>query len=185
MKNLFRLCLFLLFTGLISACNTSSNNADEPLESTAESVVTTIYLVRHAEKDTTDAANEDPGLTEAGHARAKDLLALLEGIDVDALYATKYMRTSQTLEPLALDQSLSITQYEAHDFHGLKERLLQEHRGETVVVAGHSNTLLPIVETFGVEKPFAEINDSQYRYLFKITVQPDDKATLEVTEFGN
>ena len=34
---------------------------------------TTIYLVRHAEKVTTDAANKDPLLTEKGQERAKSL----------------------------------------------------------------------------------------------------------------
>ncbi len=184
MKNLFRLSLLFLFISCFSACNSTSTSNEEGAESIADTSVTTIYLVRHAEKDTTEAANEDPNLTEAGHARAEALRALLENQDVDALYATKYVRTSQTLEPLARERNLSIERYEGHDFHGLKERLLQQHRGQTVVVAGHSNTLLPIAEAFGVEKPFAEINDSQYRYLFKLTVQQDDKAALEVTEYG-
>ncbi|MCP2043651.1 histidine phosphatase family protein [Pontibacter sp. HSC-36F09] len=186
MKNLFRLAFFLLFIGMFSACNTGTSTSDQQIEEIETATeVTTVYLVRHAEKDTTDASNEDPELTEAGHARAEALRALLEGQEVDALYATKYMRTGQTLYPLAKERNLEVVQYEGHDFEGLKARILQEHRGQTIVVAGHSNTLLPIIEAFGATKPFEEIADSQYRYLFKLTVRPDSTASVEVTEFGD
>ncbi|WP_299986945.1 phosphoglycerate mutase family protein [uncultured Pontibacter sp.] len=185
MKNIFQLSLLLLFLGMFSACNSGSATSDQQIEEIETATeVTTIYLVRHAEKDTTEASNEDPELTEAGHARAEALRALMEGQEVDALYATKYMRTGQTLYPLAQERNIEVVQYEGHDFEGLKERILQEHRGQTVVVAGHSNTLLPILEAFGAQKPFEEIQDNQYRYLFKLTVRPDNTASVEVIEFG-
>ncbi|PVY43054.1 histidine phosphatase family protein [Pontibacter virosus] len=185
MKNLFKLSFLLLFISIFSACNSGTATSDQQIEEIETATeVTTIYLVRHAEKDTTDASNEDPELTEVGHARAEALRTLLEGQEVDALYATKYMRTGQTLYPLAKERNMEVVQYEGHDFEGLKARILEEHRGETVVVAGHSNTLLPIIEAFGVTKPFEEIADSQYRYLFKLTVRSDNTASVEVSEFG-
>ncbi|PKV63248.1 SixA phosphatase family protein [Pontibacter ramchanderi] len=184
MKNLFRLSFLLIFLAFFSACSGTATSEQQIEEIETATEVTTVYLVRHAEKDTTDASNEDPELTEAGHARAEALRALLEGQEIDALYATKYMRTGQTLYPLASERNLEVVQYEGHDFEGLKARILQEHRGQTVVVAGHSNTLLPIIEAFGATKPFEEIADSQYRYLFKLTVRPDSTASVEVTEFG-
>ncbi|SIT93844.1 phosphoglycerate mutase family protein [Pontibacter indicus] len=185
MKNLFRFSFLLIFLGVFSACNSGTATSDQQIEEIETATeVTTVYLVRHAEKDTTDDNNEDPELTEVGHARAEALRALLEGQKVDALYATKYMRTGQTLYPLARERNIEVVQYEGHDFHGLKEQILQNHRGQTVVVAGHSNTLLPIIEAFGATKPFEEIADEQYRYLFKLTIRPDNTASVEVTEFG-
>ncbi|WP_299702455.1 histidine phosphatase family protein [uncultured Pontibacter sp.] len=184
MKQLTRLLSIFLFVTLASACSNTAEqeNSDEIIQQNEE--LTTIYLVRHAEKDTTDASNEDPDLTEAGHARAEALRALLAEEEVHALYATKYVRTGQTLGPLSQERNIQVVQYEGHDFHGLKERLLREHRGQTVVVAGHSNTLLPIIEAFGAEKPLAEIPDSAYSYLFKLLVDSEDNAKLEVQTFG-
>ncbi|GAB3540630.1 phosphoglycerate mutase family protein [Pontibacter brevis] len=144
-----------------------------------------VYLVRHAEKDTTDPANEDPDLTPAGVARAEALRTLLEGQEVDALYATKYLRTINTLKPLADTRQLEVRQYEAHDFDNLKQQLLQNHRGETVVVAGHSNTVLPIMEALGVQRPVTEIADSDYDYIFKVTLASDGTATVATDHFGS
>ena len=143
-----------------------------------------VYLVRHAEKDISDPKNEDPGLTPAGMERAEALRAMLEGQEVDALYATKYIRTKNTLKPLADSRQLEVRQYEAHDFNNLKQQILQHHRGETVVVAGHSNTVLPIMEALGVKRPVAEISENKYDHVFKVTVAPDGTATVEASLFG-
>ena len=150
----------------------------------AVSAPVVVYLVRHAEKDTSDPKNEDPDLTPGGQERAEALRVLLEGQDVDALYATKYLRTKNTLKPLADDRQLEVRQYEAHDFNNLKQQILQNHLGETVVVAGHSNTILPIIEAFGVKRPVPEIPDNKYDHIFKMTVAPDGTATVEANQFG-
>lgn len=184
MKQLSRLFYFFLFVLMASACSNATENVESYESTELEEALTTIYLVRHAEKDTTNASNEDPELTAVGHARAEALRALLEKEEVDALYATKYVRTGQTLQPLAQERNIEVVQYEGHDFHGLKERLLRDHRGQTVVVAGHSNTLLPIIEAFGAEKPMQEIADNAYSYLFKLQVDSTDNANVEVLTFG-
>lgn len=179
LNALLKLCLLLLVFSL-GACrsNTTATGA-------AASGPTVVYLVRHAEKATADPANEDPDLTPAGVARAEALLTLLEEQEVDALYATKYMRTINTLKPLANARQLEIRQYEAHDFDNLKKQILQQHRGETIVIAGHSNTVLPIMEALGAERPVAEIADSDYDYIFKVFVAPDGTATVATDRFGS
>ncbi len=143
-----------------------------------------MYFVRHAEKDTTDAQNEDPDLTPAGNERAVAFRDLFEGQPIDALYATKYKRTQNTLKPLAEERQLEIREYDSKDFQGLRQRIMQEHLGETVVVAGHSNTLLPLLEAFGAKQPVAHIPDNKYDYIFKLTVPPAGSATLETSLFG-
>jgi 2,3-bisphosphoglycerate-dependent phosphoglycerate mutase len=184
MKQLTRLLSLFLFVILASACTNTAEQETSGQTTQQNEALTTIYLVRHAEKDTTDASNEDPDLTEAGHARAEALRTLLAEEEVDALYATKYVRTGQTLGPLSQERNIQVVQYEGHDYHGLKERLLRDHRGQIVVVAGHSNTLLPIIEAFGADKPFDEIADSAYSYLFKLLVDSEDNAKVEVRTFG-
>jgi 2,3-bisphosphoglycerate-dependent phosphoglycerate mutase len=184
---LFRMWLaILVFT--FAACQSNPSQKEAAMvgdtDAEAASSAMTVYLVRHAEKDMTDTTNQDPGLTPEGEARAEALRALLEGQEVDALYATKYIRTINTLKPLAESRQLEVRQYEAHDFDNLKEQLLQHHMGETVVVAAHSNTLLPIIEAFGAERPVPDIAETEYDYLFKLTVAPGGTATVETAEFG-
>jgi len=151
------------------------NNADKP---------TVIYLVRHAEKDITDLSNQDPGLSAKGVARAQALRELLMQEPIGALYATKYIRTQQTLKPISDELQLEVLQYEANDFVGLKDRILGSHQGQTVLVAGHSNTLLPIMEAFGAQRPVSDISEQEYTYLFKVTLVPGGKASVETEHYG-
>jgi len=180
--------MLLVFS--FSACdNTSSVNAALQKASLldgggANMQPTVVYLVRHAEKDTSDPANQDPDLTAQGNARAEALRTALEGQQIAALYATKYVRTKNTLKPLAEKYKLALKEYEAHDFTSLKKQIMENHRGQTVVVAGHSNTLLPIIEAFGAKRPVPDISDSQYSYLFKLTAAPDGTAKVETRQFG-
>ncbi|WP_053093728.1 SixA phosphatase family protein [Rufibacter radiotolerans] len=160
-----------------TATGTTGTNATAKKE-------TVVYLVRHAEKDTSDPKNEDPNLTPAGQQRAEALKTLLAQEPVAALYATKYVRTRQTLQPIAQSKSLPIATYEAHNFKGLAQTIKEKHPGQTVVVAGHSNTLLPLVEALGGKKPFAEITDAQYDYLFKLTLESGQETRVEVLQVG-
>jgi len=77
---------------------------------------TTIYLVRHAEKQTTGNGSmmiSDPDLTEDGRLRAKALADTLAGKKITAVYATQYKRTQQTAEPTAILKLTPIKRYDA------------------------------------------------------------------------
>jgi 2,3-bisphosphoglycerate-dependent phosphoglycerate mutase len=49
---------------------------------------TTIYLVRHAEKITTDPGNKDPLLSETGQFRAALLAKKLKKVKLQNIYST-------------------------------------------------------------------------------------------------
>jgi 2,3-bisphosphoglycerate-dependent phosphoglycerate mutase len=183
-----RVWVFLLLL-MSSACRNiqSGSEANTPIVAEHNEQValpTTIYLVRHAEKDISDPSEQDPDLTAAGEARAESLRLLLEGKKIDALYTTKYKRTRNTLAPLAHARNLAVTEYEAHDFIGLEKSITQNHAGGTIVVVGHSNTLLPIMEALGAKRPVTYISESQYDYLFKVTVAQDGTTTIITENFG-
>src|SRR5215467_6237775 len=61
--------------------------------------VTTIILVRHAEK-IIDPNNNDPDLSPAGQARAQEIVRMFSDAGINALYATQYKRTQETIKPL-------------------------------------------------------------------------------------
>ncbi|MBC5993452.1 SixA phosphatase family protein [Pontibacter cellulosilyticus] len=186
---LLRVWVLLLILGTAACRNMPTGNEGAVAIANAapdEAVTqpTTVYLVRHAEKDISNPSDQDPGLTAEGEARAEALRSELEGLKIDALYATKYKRTQNTLKPMATARNLDVQIYEAHDFNGLGQKIKEQHAGKTVVVAGHSNTILPIVEALGGKRPISDISDSQYDYLFKVAVAPDGTATVETKKFG-
>lgn len=144
---------------------------------------TVIYLVRHAEKDLTPGL-ADPPLTPAGEARARLLAQRLASSHPAALFTTDTRRTRATLAPLAQATGLTPEVYNAKEPTALASRLRQDYAGKTVVVVGHSNTLLPLLAALGVAPLPAEIRDEEYNYIFKVTLREGQPARLEMSRYG-
>ncbi len=145
--------------------------------------VTTIYLVRHGEKDPTPGV-ADPLLTPAGEARAQALRKKLAGKHPAALFTTDTRRTRATLAPLAQATGLTPLVYSPKDPDALAIRLYKEYAGRTVVVVGHSNTLLPLLAALGVKAPMQEIKDEEFSYLFRVELREGQPAKLKVSQYG-
>ena len=146
--------------------------------------VTTVFLVRHAEKATTPP--EDPPLTEAGNSRAQQLARLLEQAGIKAIYTSQFLRTKQTVEPLA--KSLGITptlipikmnpsnprEISQQSIKDITEKI-QERAGEAALVVGHSNTVPEVIKMLGVSEPVS-IDEREFGNLFIVTVYAKGKA---------
>ncbi|MBJ6144700.1 histidine phosphatase family protein [Hymenobacter sp. BT559] len=143
----------------------------------------TIYLVRHAEKDLTPGLS-DPPLTPAGEVRAQQLGRLLAKRHPAALFTTDTRRTRATLAPLAQATGRTPEVYDAKNPAALAARLSQEFGGKTVVVVGHSNTLLPLLSALGVAPLPGEIRDEEYNYLFKVKLRQGQPARLVMSRYG-
>ncbi len=144
---------------------------------------TTIYLVRHAEKDPTPGV-ADPLLTPAGQARALALAKKLAGKHPVALFTTDTRRTRATLAPLAQATHLTPLVYSPKEADAFAIRLYKEYPGQPVVVVGHSNTLLPLLAALGAKAPMSEIKDDEYDYLFKVELREGWPARLKVSRYG-
>jgi len=107
-------------------------------------------LVRHAEKDPAGDP-KDPGLSEAGGARARALAQLFARAGVSHLFASEYRRTRDTLAPLAAARSLEVEVVPASDAAGLAARIRALPAGSLALVAGHSNTVPAIARALGAE----------------------------------
>ncbi len=133
----------------------------------ASMTTTTVILVRHAEKMTDQG--KDPGLTDAGRERAAALAGMFAAADIDGLYASEYQRTQLTLQPLAEALDLAVTVVPASEPERLVKEVFEEHRSQTVIVAGHSNTLPALVQLFsGLE--VAPIDDDDYRGIYILSL---------------
>lgn len=149
-----------------------------PVDATAS----TVFLVRHAEKATADGG-EDPPLTEAGLQRARALVEALPVDQISTIYTTPFVRTRETAAPVAEAAQLEPTLVDPADIEGLVRMLERTPRGSAALVVGHSNTLPPILEGLGVDRP--EIADDQYGDLFVVRLDEDGAATLQRRHFGD
>jgi phosphohistidine phosphatase SixA len=107
---------------------------------------TTVVLVRHAEKLSED---RDPGLSEAGQARAERLAGMLRAAGLDAIYVSEARRTQETAAPVAAAAGVEPRVVPAEASSRLVRRLKWRHRGDVVLVVGHFNTLPEIADRLG------------------------------------
>jgi phosphohistidine phosphatase SixA len=146
------------------------------------SPVTTVLIVRHAEKG--QAPPDNPPLSADGQARSLTLARSLEGANIRAVYATEFLRTQQTVQPLADRLGLPVTVIDAKDQDALVKHLLSNHRGEAALVAGHSNTVPLIIEKLGAG-PIAPIAETEFDKLFVVTVYRFGKAKVVELRYGS
>jgi len=143
---------------------------------------TTIYIVRHAEKDTVQKNN--PPLTLAGLQRAHDLVTLLKNEPVHSVYSTNLIRTISTVQPTADDHYITIALY---DSIPQLMNFISFRNKKDILIAGHSNTILDIAKALHTVPSKTEIADSDYDNL--LIVSKDQflfwkKTKLEETAYG-
>ncbi len=151
------------------------------------SSTTTIYLVRHAEKQVVDANKpippNDVELSEIGHARARALADSFAGKHLHAVFATTIRRTQQTVEPTATAKGLTVLQYTASQpaSDALVDSLVAI-KGKKFLVAGHSNTVPAMVRHLGLPCSFpGYIPENDFDNLFIIKVKKGVKTVKETT----
>jgi broad specificity phosphatase PhoE len=137
------------------------------IQDRADSPPTIVLLVRHAEKAATPA--DDPPLTAEGAARAARLVHFARDAGVKAIYATQYLRTRQTVEPLATHLKIAVTQRPGADIDGLVAEIKGRPRGDVVLVAGHSNTIPEIIRKLGAP-PVPAIAETEFDNLYIVTL---------------
>lgn len=142
--------------------------------------VSKIILVRHAEKATDDA--RDPSLSEKGKQRATLLASLLKDVPVDAFYATPYKRTIETLSVLAEANKKEILKYNPMDKNGITA-LIQANRGKTLVIAGHSNTVPPMVNSLIGKNEYPLMDDSDYGKIWILVFKGEELIDRTVLNY--
>lgn len=142
-----------------------------------------VYVVRHAEKIVDDPKDKDPGLSAEGSERAIALLKELKGEKIDSIYTTNFKRTKLTAFPLADKIGISLKTYDPKDQKLLAKELIKYAKGKNILIVGHSNTVLEIIEAFGATKPIKELTDDDYDYIFEITIK-GDKAGVKTGHYG-
>ncbi len=135
---------------------------------------TTVIFVRHAEKEV--QPEDDPSLSEAGRSRAAELARQLvdadvvKGKGVDAIYSTSYRRTEETAQPIAALLDLPIMSYDASNTETVMDEIVRKHKGQIILVVGHSNTVPALIGNMGASKKVPEIQDDEYDNIYIVTI---------------
>ncbi len=148
---------------------------------------TKIWVVRHAEKETSDPKDRDPDLSTEGKERAEALAKYLKGEKLDSIFSTNYKRTKLTGYPAADKIGLAIKTYEPAKQKEFVKGLEKNAQGKKMLIIGHSNTVQEILVDFGVAKPVKDLTDDDYDYIFLLTIKHDkkgDKKEVKVERYG-
>lgn len=133
-------------------------------------VAGTVYLVRHAEKK----SGSDPGLTETGVQRARDLAILLKDVGIEQVFSSPYRRTRETALPIAQALQLGLQEYDPRQLSDIAE-IIRKLSGPVLVV-GHSNTTPELVRLLGgTSKPMEEW---EYNRVYRLQVDAHETETL-------
>jgi len=144
--------------------------------------VTTVILIRHAEK-IIDPSNNDVDLSPAGLVRAQELARIFGDAGVNAIYATQYKRTQETVKPLADKLGLRVNIINSKNTNDLLAQIRANSSGQTVFIAGHNNTVPEIIAALGGPK-YPIIPESEYDNLFIVTVYRTGQAKVVKMKYG-
>lgn len=135
---------------------------------------TTIMFVRHADVDNPASISGDPPLNEVGRARADLLASFLRDIDVrrglNAIYAEDTKRARQTVQPLARVLDLEIGTARPDESVEFMEEMLDEHKGEIVLVATDRGHIAPLIAELHGHQDVPEIAPAEYDNFYIVTI---------------
>jgi phosphohistidine phosphatase SixA len=144
--------------------------------------VTTVILVRHAEKNI-EPNNPNPDLSPAGQRRAQELVRVLENSGITAIIASQFVRTQQTAQPLANKLHLPVGQVEAGKTDELVKQITVNNRGGVVFVAGHNNTVPATVNALSGLN-FPTIPENEFDNMFIVTIYRTGHAKVLKIKYG-
>ncbi|MCB0652749.1 MAG: histidine phosphatase family protein [Saprospiraceae bacterium] len=179
MKKISFLFLSLL---LLTFYHCETQNTASGILARPQDSLTTIILVRHAEKI---LEIKDPGLTGEGIRRAEELAYWLKNVPVDAIYSTQFARTMQTAQPTATAKGLEIQLYDPGDPEALADELFSSYKGKTILVVGHSNTTPALANILIGSIALSDFDESIYDNILMVTAFEKGKAKLLRLKYGD
>ena len=168
--NHFILSLIILTIMSFLGCNSDQKEK----ETIHDPIVSTFYLIRHAEKDRSNLNDMDPELSQDGMGRSMRWAEIFESVPLDAIYTTNFKRTEMTAAPTSVKYNIDIQYYNANTLD--IETLKGNHIGENVLIVGHSNTIPHTVNELLGEEKYSDMLDDDNASLYIVRII-DDEAT--------
>ncbi len=159
---------------IVSACRCGSDdNVNREVPRGENDAVTTVIIVRHAEKAAEPA--EDPQLSGQGIERANLLTNMLINKNVTAIYTSRYRRARETASPLA-DES-GIVPIEINEAELIVRSILENNSGQTILVVAHTDTIPEIIKNLG-GKEIEPISEADFGSIFTVALTPNKPADV-------
>ncbi len=162
-----KLCVFIFCSLIAFGCNSSK-------EITFSEEVSTVYFVRHAEKQSD--GTKDPDLTPLGQTRARKLAHILSHANIDKIYSTDYKRTMNTAKPLAEKLGYKINSYDPRN----PELLIAELKSnftKNYLIVGHSNSTPNLINSILARNQYSQIEESDYGNLYILKISKENINT--------
>ena len=164
--KIIKILLIGLFIISTSDSHTQSTSDNKGQKQNKNQSITTFFLVRHAEKIISESQN--PELNSDGIKRAAKLCEMLLKSGINKIYSTDYIRTRETVKPLADQLDLDIQLYKPRDKKFII-KLLSDNSGSNILIVGHSNTIPDLVNQLIGEKKYKYLQDNEYNKLFMVS----------------
>jgi 2,3-bisphosphoglycerate-dependent phosphoglycerate mutase len=179
--------MVLSFVALLGAYEVQASKAGKTYSSASEPAsagdkVTTVFVVRHAEKA---GSSGDVSLSEVGKDRAAKLAELLAEAEVTGIYTSKAKRTKETAQDLA--QCLKLEHQEMPMPQNLESsimEILRKHRGEAVLIVNHSRGVRAIINALGADGERCAVRGDEYDNLCVVTLHGTGKAHVTRLQYG-
>ena len=159
----FQKSLIILFCSVLFFNSCKSKQYKE------ETATTTFYLIRHAEKDRSDASNKNPELTSIGLNRAGLWASYFDSIPLDKIYSTDYSRTLQTVENLSEKIQIPIKLYDPNNL--INDSFMETSKGLSILICGHSNTTPILVNQLIGKESYTQMDDSDNSSLYIVRME--------------
>lgn len=147
---------------------------------------TTVLFVRYAE--TQGPVTQNPGLSEAGTARARELARMINTVDVvagiDAIFTTQYRSTQEMAEPVAEDLQIPVQVVDSKNVRGLRDLILKEYKGKIVLVITDADALPKLIRKFQGSKRLAPIAEHEHDNLFIVSIPWYGKVKTLQLKYG-
>jgi 2,3-bisphosphoglycerate-dependent phosphoglycerate mutase len=146
----------------------------------SSTVATTLILIRHGERDEPAAA--DQPLNGDGKDRARLLVHVLGQTGIKAIYTSTAIRTQQMAQPLATFLAL-IPIKEFDSPVEIKNHILLNHAGKTILVIGHSDSVPQLMNLF-TGGHILDIDNLKFDNMFVLTALNSGTAFVTKLKYG-
>jgi len=148
------------------------------ISAVAQQKLTTFVLIRHAEKVSGTSMSDnskDPNLSEEGKKRAESLISIFRNTSLQAIYSTAYIRSRDTVTPLAKAKGITIHNYDAFKTEAI-DKILSDFEGGTILICGHSNNIPWIANYLTGGEKFKTFDDADYGNILVVSVAEKGKV---------
>jgi hypothetical protein len=147
---------------------------------------TTVVFVRYAE--TLGPEDQNPGLSPAGHERARELARVVSSIDVvagiDAIFATQFRSTQETAEPLKEALQIPVQVVDSINVRGLRDMIQKEYKGKIILVITDAEAIPRLIRKFQGSKRLAPIAAREHDNLYLVSIPWYGKVKTLQLKYG-